>query len=186
MIECPQCQNKEYLGAMFCSECGAPLIEDKTEDRDSTLQTNKISFSEDLARDYSPFLKPLSPVKTDPPFPETKESIAKHTRVQVIVSQSSKAVPLADKHEYTFGRVSGTQPVLPDIDLTAENAYILGVSRLHATIRLSEDYVTITDLGSANGTWISGKVIRPHVPHMISDGDIIHLGKLQLQVRIFE
>jgi FHA domain len=186
MIECPQCQNKEYLGAMFCSECGAPLIEDKKEDRDSTLQTNKISFSEDLARDYSPFLKPLSPVKTDPPFPETKESIAKHTRVQVIVSQSSKAMPLADKHEYTFGRVSGTQPVLPDIDLTAENAYILGVSRLHATIRLSEDYVTITDLGSANGTWINGKVIRPHVPHMISDEDIIHLGKLQLQVRIFE
>jgi hypothetical protein len=186
MIECPQCQNKEYLGAMFCSECGAPLIEDKTEDRDSTLQTNKISFSEDLARDYSPFLKPLSPVKTDPPFPETKESIAKHTRVQVIVSQSSKAMPLADKHEYTFGRISGTQPVLPDIDLTAENAYILGVSRLHATIRLSEDYVTITDLGSANGTWINGKVIRPHVPHMISDEDIIHLGKLQLQVRIFE
>jgi len=186
MIECPQCQNEEYVGAMFCSECGAPLRQDDTEDRDSTLQTNKITFPEEVDQDYSPFLKPLSPVKADLPFPEPAKGIAKDTRVQVIVPQSGKVYPLAEQHEYTFGRVSGTQPVLPDIDLTAENAYILGVSRLHATIRLSEDYVTITDLGSANGTWINGKVIRPHVSHLISDGDIIHLGKLLLKLRIFE
>lgn len=186
MIECPQCQNEEYVGAMFCSDCGAPLHRDNSEDRDSTLQTNKIAFPEELDQDYSPFLKPLSPLHADLPFPEPKEGIAKDTRVQVIVPQSGKVLPLTEKHEYTFGRVSGTQPVLPEIDLTAENAYILGVSRLHATIRLSEDYVTITDLGSANGTWINGKVIRPHVPHLISNGDTIHLGKLLLKMRIFD
>ena len=186
MIECPQCQNEEYVGALFCSECGVPLHRDNTEDRDSTLQTNKIAFPEEVDKDYSPFLKPLGPVKADPPFPESKEGITKDTRVQVIIPQSGKVLLLAEKHEYTLGRVSGTQPVLPDIDLTAENAYILGVSRLHATIRISEDYVTITDLGSANGTWINGKVIRPHIPHMISDDNIVHLGKLLLKLRIFE
>ncbi len=186
MIECPQCHNEDYLGAMFCSKCGAPLHREKEVDRDSTLQTNKITFPEEIDQDYSPFLNPLSPLKDDLPSSVPKKRADQATRTQVMVPQSGKVFPLAEKHEYTFGRVSGTQPVLPDIDLTTENAYILGVSRLHATIRISEDYVTITDLGSANGTWINGKVIRPHLPHMISDGDIIHLGKLLLNLRIFE
>ncbi len=86
---------------------------------------------------------------------------------------------LTAKKEYTLGRVSGSQPILPDIDLTPFQAYESGVSRLHAILLLENERVSITDLGSANGTRINGDRITAHAPYPIQDGDIISLGNFK-------
>jgi pSer/pThr/pTyr-binding forkhead associated (FHA) protein len=45
--------------------------------------------------------------------------------------------------------------------------------------------VTITDLGSSNGTYHAGKRIPPNVPYVLGHGDIVFLGKLRIQVLIY-
>jgi pSer/pThr/pTyr-binding forkhead associated (FHA) protein len=93
---------------------------------------------------------------------------------------------LEGTYEYTLGRVSGNQPILPDIDLTPFQAYEGGVSRLHATIRVDPDQVFINDLGSANGTRINGKKMAAHSTQELADGDMISLGKFKIQILIRE
>jgi pSer/pThr/pTyr-binding forkhead associated (FHA) protein len=80
--------------------------------------------------------------------------------------------------------VSGNQPILPDLDLTGYQAYEGGVSRLHATLKIEKVGITVTDLGSANGTRLNGKKIPPHTPQPLENGDILALGKFKVQVLI--
>jgi pSer/pThr/pTyr-binding forkhead associated (FHA) protein len=58
----------------------------------------------------------------------------------------------------------------------------MGVSRLHASVRLDGQQVLVTDLGSVNGTRLNGQKIPPHKPCALSHGDILTLGKLKLQI----
>jgi len=95
-------------------------------------------------------------------------------------------LPLEGGQEFTLGRVSGTQPILPDVDLSPYGAYEGGVSRLHATISLAKEGITIMDLGSANGTRVNGKKIPPHQPMPLQHGDMISLGSFKVQILIRE
>ena len=74
--------------------------------------------------------------------------------------------------------------MVPDINLDPYRAFEAGVSRIHAAIRLVDDQVLITDLGSGNGTRINGNRIEPNIPHPLKNGDLLNLGKLKLQVMI--
>ena len=69
-----------------------------------------------------------------------------------------------DEEEVILGRASEGQSMVPDINLEPYQAFEAGVSRIHAAIRLVEDQVLITDLGSGNGTRINGNKIEPHIP----------------------
>jgi pSer/pThr/pTyr-binding forkhead associated (FHA) protein len=53
---------------------------------------------------------------------------------------------------------------------------IAAISRKHAALTIKGDYVTVEDLGSANGTWVNGTVISTVT--VLSDGDEIALGNL--------
>lgn len=84
--------------------------------------------------------------------------------------------------EYTIGRKHKSQSVIPDIDLSLFNAYDWGISRLHASITSRQDSVSITDIGSSNGTWVNGKRIPANQPAQLKHGDIFYLGKLKIQL----
>jgi pSer/pThr/pTyr-binding forkhead associated (FHA) protein len=73
---------------------------------------------------------------------------------------------------------------VPTVDLTDYQAYLMGVSRCHATFEVNDSSCTIRDLGSANGTWLNGEKLDSHVPHPLKDGDEIRLGKLNMVVQI--
>ena len=62
--------------------------------------------------------------------------------------------------------------------------YELGVSRLHALIRMEGKKVVAMDLGSVNGTRLNGQKLQPHKPYVVNHGDWLVLGKLKLQVLI--
>jgi hypothetical protein len=95
---------------------------------------------------------------------------------------SGQILPLGDRTEFTLGRVSEAQPIMPDIDLTPYQAYANGVSRLHAVLKREGKRVFVMDLGSSNGTYLNGKRLTPNVDQTLNHGDMLALGKLKIQI----
>jgi hypothetical protein len=164
MIVCSNCQHKNVEGALFCAECGAQL------NGVETLVTQAIT-DEQIAED----LRKKS-LRTEGVSTPTNSWISLH------LMDSGKILPLASRNEFTLGRLSEGQPIMPDIDLTPYQAYASGVSRLHAVVKRDADRVLVMDLGSSNGTYVNGRRINPHVEESLSHGDILALGKLKIQV----
>jgi pSer/pThr/pTyr-binding forkhead associated (FHA) protein len=95
---------------------------------------------------------------------------------------TGQVLPLSERNEFTMGRSTEGQPVMPDIDLSPYQAYSRGVSRLHAVIKRGIDNIYLMDLDSANGTFLNGKRLIPHEEEPVANGDIMALGKLKIQV----
>jgi pSer/pThr/pTyr-binding forkhead associated (FHA) protein len=95
---------------------------------------------------------------------------------------TGQVLPLAEGSEFTIGRISEGQPIMPDIDLSPYQAYANGVSRLHAVIKRETSHIFLMDLDSANGTYINGKRLNPNVEHTLKNGDVVALGKLKIQI----
>ena len=57
------------------------------------------------------------------------------------------------------------------------------ISRRHAIIHVSDDDVTIEDLGSKNGTYVKGSRVRQRAA--IRDGDPVTFGRVHMTFRIF-
>lgn len=76
-----------------------------------------------------------------------------------------------------IGKHSVSQGLQPEIDLGIAPADA-GVSRAHAILRIAETGITITDLGSTNGTSLNGSedLIPAKAPVPLQSGDRIHLG----------
>jgi hypothetical protein len=164
MIVCPNCQHKNVAGALFCAECGAQL------DGVETLVTQSITYEH---KDKDMKKKSLRPDTVPPPA---------NSWISLHLMDSGKILPLASRNEFTLGRLSEGQPIMPDIDLTPYQAYASGVSRLHAVVKRDVERVMVMDLGSSNGTYVNGRRINPHVEESLSHGDILALGKLKIQV----
>lgn len=88
--------------------------------------------------------------------------------------------------EYTIGRKHKSQPIVPEIDLSPFKAYKWGISRLHATLAVRPNVLTITDIGSSNGTWHAGRRLTANLPYKLEHSDIVYLGKLKIQFLIYE
>jgi pSer/pThr/pTyr-binding forkhead associated (FHA) protein len=108
--------------------------------------------------------------------------VALNTWVTLHLMDTGQVIPLNDRSEFTLGRISDGQPVMPDIDLSPYQAYAHGVSRLHAVIKQASHHVLVMDLGSVNGTYVNGRRLNPNVEQPVNNGDIISLGKLKMQV----
>lgn len=159
MITCPNCKHLEADGAIFCSECGMQLIQY------SPGQTQKFDLN-DLGT--APIQSEMLPQST--------------AWISLNMLESGQILPVSERTEFTLGRISENQPIMPDIDLSPFKAFDNGVSRLHAVIRYNAGNVIIMDLGSSNGTYINGTRIVPNVEQPLRHGDIIALGKLKIQI----
>jgi hypothetical protein len=165
MIICPNCQHKEISGAIYCSKCGAQLI-------DAKIATHKIHTAEtrrEVEKDTGRIQPPASPLQS---------------WISLHIIETGQILPLADRTEFTLGRSAEGQPIVPDVDLSTYNAYANGVSRLHAAIKLVKNQIVVVDLGSSNGTYLNGVRLSPYIETPISHGDLLYLGKLKIQVLI--
>lgn len=172
MILCPNCHNQEMSGALFCSECGARLVvtEAPTTHHIERNQTGLLVF------------QPRQ-VSTPPPTPVVSATLAEDS-VSLHLIESGMILHLSGQNEFTLGRVAEGQPILPDVDLSPYEAYSQGVSRLHAALKMNNQRVFITDLGSSNGTRVNGQKIMPNVDYPLNHGDVVALGKFKIQVLI--
>lgn len=166
MIICPNCQHHEISGSLFCSECGAQLV---FSERMSTQAIRK---------NPSDLLQSLNAVPAPPVTPSGDAMLSIH------LVDSGQILSLNGRTEYTLGRITEGQPILPDIDLSPYEAYAQGVSRLHTILKIVNQHVFVMDLGSSNGTRVNGQKIVPQVDYPVNHGDMLALGKLKIQVLI--
>jgi hypothetical protein len=166
MIVCSNCKHANLAGAVFCAECGAQLA-----GKDSlTTQT--------IAQNGGKKAKSAPAEETFQSFDGGESWATLH------LLDTGQVLPLSARNEFTIGRVSTGQPIMPDIDLSPYRAYDAGVSRLHAVIKREGSRLLFMDLGSSNGSFINGKRLSPNVEQALSHGDIVALGKMKLQILI--
>ncbi len=173
MITCPNCHHQELPGVLFCSECGAQLSNVES----LTTQSIRRTPSE-LLDSMEQSLPPLD-LSVPEPLPETGS-----IKISLLFVESGKIVDLTGRSEFTLGRATEGQPILPDVDLAPYDAYSQGVSRFHASLKIVSQRISIVDLGSSNGTRVNGQKIVPNVDYPLSHGDILALGKFKIQVLI--
>jgi len=164
MIKCSNCQYENVPGTLFCVECGTQLegVESLT-----TQSITQDQITNDLDNQNATMETPSSPV---------------NSWISLHLMDSGKILPLASRTEFTMGRLSEGQPIMPDIDLTPYQAYASGVSRLHAVVKREASRTFVMDLGSSNGTYVNGRRINPHTEEELKHGDVVALGKLKIQV----
>jgi hypothetical protein len=117
-----------------------------------------------------------------PPIPAAMSQTPLNNWVTLHLLDTGQVLPLAERNEFTLGRISEGQPIMPDIDLSPYQAYARGVSRLHAVLKREASHVFLMDLGSSNGTFVNGKRLTPNIDHAIANGDVVALGKLKIQI----
>ena len=165
MIECPACKHQEFVGTLYCPECGTRLFH--------------ISPLPSMAGALAAIERQGVGTKPAAPDGPTLESGAilglRHTA-------SGEILTLLGRDNYTLGRSVEGQAVIPDIDLARFEAYQHGVSRIHAELRLDEEGIFVVDLDSANGTQVNGKPLKTQEPAAVRHGDVITLGQLRLQL----
>jgi len=70
----------------------------------------------------------------------------------------------------------------PDqLDLSTYGAVERGVSRTHCRLEFIDDQVVVTDLGSANGTYVGEKRLEPNQPFAMKKGEELIVGRLPIQ-----
>jgi len=167
MIVCSKCKHSNMAGAVFCSECGTPLpAAVPVASQGITTAQIRAVFRQ----------KPIPATSAPAPVAALNNWVTLH------LLDTGQVLPLAERNEFTLGRISEGQPIMPDIDLSPYQAYARGVSRLHAVLKREASHVFLMDLGSSNGTFVNGKRLSPNVDHAIANGDVIALGKLKIQV----
>lgn len=168
IITCKNCGDKnQEQNNIFCTNCGAKLSED------GGLRTMSLRPSEAGGLQTGRLPDGTSP----------HEALG-NARLNLHIIRSGQILPLGGPGEYIVGRVSDGQSILPDIDLEPYSAYESGVSRLHARIKVEDQNMWITDLGSANGTRLNNQKLSPHQDYPLSNKDIVRLGRLSLQALV--
>jgi class 3 adenylate cyclase len=90
-----------------------------------------------------------------------------------IIEGINRGAVLRLRAENFIGRSSENAINLPDTE----------VSRQHAVIRVKENYFTVTDLGSANGTLVNGRGLHRLVPQPLYEGDVILISATKMRFR---
>jgi hypothetical protein len=166
MIICHQCQKSQPEGAIFCSECGVKLLDTYG------VTTQNIT--------PPPHKREMVSI----PTMELTSEGRVESRVMLQIVKTGDKIPLVGQDDFTIGRMSEGQSIVPDIDLSAYSAYQEGVSRIHASIKISSNGVSLIDLSSVNGTSLNDAKVPPNVYQSLNDGDVITLGRLKVQLII--
>jgi hypothetical protein len=106
------------------------------------------------------------------------------TIFQIALALAGHAEPIVVRNTatITLGRADRQRNAIPTIDLSDDNALLLGVSRLHAKILYMDGNFYIKDMGSINGTWLNNLRLEPHQLVPLERGDNIRLGRLTMNV----
>jgi pSer/pThr/pTyr-binding forkhead associated (FHA) protein len=169
MIKCQFCQATHVDNTIFCGECGGYLLKEQVRETDA-LDTDEIGWEGGVVNNSG-----LTSVQEVSLAALRLKIGSKHREVEVTF----------DKLTYILGRVDPISNVFPEIDLSADGELAKSVSRRHARILKQRNKVLVEDLGSINGTFINGKKLVPYLPETLSDGDLLQLGKLPVEIRIY-
>ena len=159
VVICPNCQSVNDVDAKVCERCGRVFAGGEK------LETIPVS-------DLIPPVERPSTGTEDLRF----GTVALH-----VMGEKSPIIVDAQDAPIILGRnVFGEDA--PTIDLTNYHGRLLGVSRHHAAIHMTDDGYTLEDLNSSNGTWLNDVRLFSNRPVPLRNGDMLRLGQLVLFV----
>jgi hypothetical protein len=161
MVPCSRCGKANSVNEVFCAHCGNFLRVDSS--RHETVRLDEAELAEHGPDYFGPNSTLVLIVSTD--------------------NFSYAVQPQRYKHETVIGRSEGST-MKPDIDLSEHNAGEMGVSRLHVALQYNakNNLLSVSDMKSANGTFINGQKLFPQEVRVLRDGDELRLGRLVLRV----
>ena len=131
----------------------------------------------------------LNVIKGDSSIPANKEKV-----------EVEKAIEKEEKPTSLLRMIAMNSPVRFVIEVNKDN-FTVGkkqdavdgavpfnklISRIHCRINRSGDTYTVTDLDSANGTFVNMRRIAPNQPCRILNGDIVRLADTNFRINIIE
>jgi hypothetical protein len=111
---------------------------------------------------------------------EAGENIWRIVLINLVTRQEPLALEIWD--EVTIGRRVGAPQV--DVDLSPHNGLELGVSRVHGSMRPTQEALWLYDMGSTNGTYSNNIKATADTPLRIKDNDILAFGALKFLIKI--
>ena len=173
-IFCPACKMKNEKSAHVCIYCNTPL---KGQASQKTIMLRNVrEVTGTLPDSYDDFL--------DAPAPATEPFMDFEIPSKGIVLlnlENGQLITTREEKAFILGRVSAEiKTDEPLVDLTQYGALELGISRVHAMVRQSEDGYQIIDLESSNGTWLENQRLMPKQPYPLESGDRIRIGRLNI------
>jgi hypothetical protein len=154
-IKCPNCNSLNPPEAAYCFACGTLLA----------VQGTQQLVLEDESLEAATFGKLSSLVLMVRGFEDRPIKLE-----------------LDESKELIFGRTAPDSVMIPDLDLASYDGKNKGVSRVHATLRYKDNVITITDMGSANYTYLNGERVYPQEIRVIRDGDELRMGHLVVRI----
>lgn len=126
--------------------------------------------SAELQGTFSPRRKPFIALVSSPRRVALRNNRLNITLVFTIVDSVS------------LGREPTVGSKMAHVNLEPYDAYQLGISRIHAVLKLESGNIYIIDNASLNGVMVNQQLITPGVAYLLSDRDTIRLGGMSLQI----
>ena len=178
--QCPVCAYTNRRGALVCENCGSLLdlrAESRRATRDLRDSHNELSKIDDGA---------IHEDQTD-----KVRGSSYHDGLMVHLKVDEYPQPVLVSPDMLMGNVvlGRRDPIteqLPEVDLDQFAGYRMGVSRRHAIMNLQNGKLTITDMGSSNGTFVNGQRLEARKPELVRDGDLLRLGQIIMTVKFVD
>jgi len=166
VVKCPNCKRENPDGVDVCVYCGHLIDPTGIRKQPKTRQLQDSDNDENQPRWGS-------------------ARFDRNTRLFLRLVEAGQLIDV-DMFNYPQGVVIGRRDPetneRPEVDLAPYDANEQGVSRRHARLHVQEDALRITDLGSANFTFLNGLKLTPHQSRILRDGDELRLGRFKIQV----
>lgn len=165
MIRCTDCGAEQYVGALFCNECGSFLLE-----QDTKGNTAVLPFSDFISH------TPARPALNQ----EELETAVAPRMITAVIPSRRHRLQLKLQDQIRVGRAD--PETTPELDLSPYDGAEKGVSRLHAIIRAVKTGIVLIDLDSTNGTMLNAFRLPPHRPYPLKTGDELRFGDLLVHI----
>jgi hypothetical protein len=160
-MQCPNCQHWNEPGSRFCEECGTELPQTA-----APAAARVVSAAPAEVVPPPPEAQPLVPPPEPPPTP--------YTGPHLVLKSTGSIFKLGGAA--VLGREDPTLQI--DFDGYPDGQYI---SHRHAQIVQLNGKYYVEDLGSSNHTYVNGIRLAQGQAEPITDGDVIKLGKIELE-----
>jgi hypothetical protein len=165
MQKCPHCGRENTDSDAYCYACGHILLSTLRQLVDATTRLEDVYQRLEPQRRWG------------------TAYFARQNRLKFTFRDSGEVLLVDLGKESVIGRAHDQESIpQPDVDLTPYGAVEHGVSRIHLTLTRDHDTIFVTDLGSANSTFLNGQRLMPHEPRVLRDSDEIRLGRLVFRV----
>ncbi len=214
-IICNNCGHDNQDDATFCDECGEELTvnvisapeaitsEEFDEDFDPEAASDEAEFDEDSDPEAEFDEKEIEQPASSVPIaaattleldePPRQEIVSPATTLEIPETPNAILIDLETEAEFVLpkdekiayiGRLNDEFPI--QVDLSDIKRADL-ISRVHAAIHYENDVYYLEDAGSANGTWLNDKQIKPgtRFRQELNSGDTIAFGRNQTIELIF-